>query len=645
MEYNKINYLNLLKKQFKTREEIAAEIINLESVLELPKGTEVFLSDIHGEYEPFAHILNNGAGRVRTNIESAFKNTLTKKQKNELATLIYYPKQKIEKIKNQNIDLNKWYIETLKKLIKVCRKVASKYTISRVNKTLPPTYAKTINELLYASIDNENKSKYYTKLLKNIVNLNLADEYIEAISDTIKKLAIDKIHILGDLFDKGNYADKVIERLMELPNVDIQWGNHDIVWMGAACGNDVCIAHILRASLRYDNLRLLEDVYGINLRPLATFAVKTYHKKVGKNFIPKVVYKNQYSNDDKSISAAMNKTMAILQFKLEGQLLKKHPEYEMNHRLILDKIDIKKGTVTIDGKTYELNDTYFPTIDWNNPYELSPAETELFKRLKNSFINSKKLQEHIKFIYEKGSVYKIYNSNLLFHGCIPTNEKGYLEAINLFGKPLKGKRLFDELDTIIRNAYFKKDSRAIDLMWYLWCGPKSPFFGRSKYTQFEQCLLSDKESYKEEKSPYYKYRLNKKFCIKILNEFGIYNQYSHIINGHTPIKRLKGESPVSAEEKLLVIDGGMAKGYREEIHRAGYTLAFNSYGLVLSENEIPKSIEDVLEGNSDIKYEIILDDKITRRLTIGDTDEGEIIKEQISALKDLLRFQLQTNKK
>ena len=339
MEYNKINYLNLLKKQFKTKEEIAAEIINLESILELPKGTEVFLSDIHGEYEPFAHILNNGAGRVRTNIESAFKNTLTKKQKNELATLIYYPKQKIEKIKNQNIDLNKWYIETLKKLIKVCRKVASKYTISRVNKTLPPTYSKTINELLYASIDNENKSKYYTKLLKNIVNLNLADEYIEAISDTIKKLAIDKIHILGDLFDKGNYADKVIERLMELPNVDIQWGNHDIVWMGAACGNDVCIAHILRASLRYDNLRLLEDVYGINLRPLATFAVKTYHKKVGKNFIPKVVYKNQYSNDDKSISAAMNKTMAILQFKLEGQLIKKHPEYEMNHRLILDKID------------------------------------------------------------------------------------------------------------------------------------------------------------------------------------------------------------------------------------------------------------------------------------------------------------------
>ena len=638
MEYNKTKYLNLLNKQFKTREEIATEIINLESVLELPKGTEIFLSDIHGEYEPFAHILNNGAGRVRTNIQSTFKNTLTKKQKNELATLIYYPKQRLEQIKKKNINLQKWYIQTLKNMIKICRKVASKYTISRVNKTIPTVYRKTINELLYASIDNENKSKYYTKLLKDIVKLNLADEYIEVISDIIKKLAIDKIHILGDLFDKGNYADKVIERLMELPNVDIQWGNHDIVWMGAACGNEVCIAHILRASLRYDNLRLLEDIYGINLRPLAAFATNTYKNKVGKNFTPKVVYKNQYSNLDKSVTAAMNKTMAILQFKLEGQLIKRHPEYEMNHRLILDKINTKNGTVNIDNITYKLNDTYFPTIDWKDPYKLSNEEIDLFKRLKTSFLNSNKLQEHIKFIYEKGSVYKICNSNLLFHGCIPVDNNGNLETISFLGKPLKGKKLFDELDEIIRDAYFKKESKAIDLMWYLWCGPKSPFFGRSKYTQFEQCLLDDKESYKEAKSPYYKYRQKKNFCIQILKEFRITNKYSHIINGHTPVKKFKGESPVSADEKLLVIDGGMAKGYREEIHHAGYTLAFNSYGLVLSENEIPNSIEDVLEGNSDINYEIILDDKITKRLTIADTDEGKLIREQINSLKDLLKY-------
>ena len=636
MEYNKTNYLNLLNKQFKTKEEIAAEIINLESVLDLPKGTEIFLSDIHGEYEPFAHILNNGAGRVRTNIQSAFKNNLTKKQKNDLATLIYYPKQKIEQIKRKHINLEKWYIETLKNLIKVCRKVASKYTISRVNKTLMPVYRKTINELLYASVDNENKSNYYTKLLRNIVKLNLAEEYIVALSDTIKKLAIDKMHILGDLFDKGNYADKVIERLMEFTNVDIQWGNHDIVWMGAACGNEVCIAHILRASLRYDNLRLLEDVYGINLRPLANFAIKTYGTKVGKNFIPKVVYKNEYGNSDKVVTAAMNKTMAILQFKLEGQLIKRHPEYEMNHRLILDKINIKLGTVDIDGKTYKLNDTYFPTIDWKNPYILSNEERALFKRLKQSFLNSEKLQEHIKFIYEKGSVYKICNSNLLFHGCIPIDNNGNLETVNFLGKPLKGKKLFDELDKIIRNAYLRNNLKAIDLMWYLWCGPKSPFFGKNKYTQFEQCLLDDRESYKEAKSPYYKYRQNKDFCIKILKEFGITNKYSHIINGHTPVKKLRGESPVSADEKLLIIDGGMAKGYREEIHHAGYTLAFNSYGLVLSENEIPSSIEDILKGNSDINYEIILDDKITKRLTIADTDEGKIIKEQIKVLKDLL---------
>lgn len=638
MEYNKTKYLELLNKRFKNREEIATEIINLESILELPKGTEVFLSDIHGEYEPFAHILNNGAGRVRTNIQAAFKNTLSKEQKNELATLIYYPKERLEQIKQNNKNLQKWYIMTLRNLIKVCRKSASKYTISRVNKTLPPVYAQTINELLYASIDNENKAKYYTKLLRNIVRLNLADEYIVAISDTIKKLAIDKLHVIGDLFDKGNYADKVIEKLMELPNIDIQWGNHDIVWMGAACGNDVCIAHILRACTRYDNLRILEDVYGINLRPLAAFAVNTYKDKVGKNFIPKVVYKNQYSNSDQFTGAAMNKTMAILQFKLEGQLLKRHPEYEMNHRLVLDKINIKQGTVKIDGIIYTLNDTYFPTIDWNDPYKLSEEEAELFERLKKSFLNSDKLQEHIKFIYEKGSVYKICNSNLLFHGCIPTKSNGELETIDFLGKDVKGKKLFDELDKIIRNAYFKKNQKDLDFMWYLWCGPKSPFFGRSKYTQFEQCLLNDKSSYKEDQDPYYKYRLNKEFCIQILKEFGINNKYSHIINGHTPIKKLRGESPIFADEKLLVIDGGMAKGYREEMHRAGYTLVFNSYGLVLSENEIPKSIEDVLEGNSDINYEIILDDKITKRLKIADTDEGLVIKDKINALKDLLKY-------
>ena len=638
MEYSKARYLDLLNKRFDSREEIATEIINLESILELPKGTEVFLSDIHGEYEPFAHILNNGAGRVRTNIQSTFKNTLSNVQKNELATLIYYPKEHLEQIKKNNKNLQKWYVQTLRNLVKVCRKTASKYTISRVTRTLPTIYAQTLNELLYASMDNENKAKYYNKLLRNIVKLNLADEYIIALSDTIKKLSIDRLHILGDLFDKGNYADKVIEKLMELPRVDIQWGNHDIVWMGAACGNDVCIAHILRACTRYDNLRILEDVYGINLRPLAAFAVNTYKDKVGKNFIPKVVYKNQYSNSDQFTGAAMNKTMAILQFKLEGQLLKRHPEYEMNHRLVLDKINTKNGTVKIDGIIYKLNDTYFPTIDWNDPYKLSTEEVTLFNRLKKSFLNSDKLQEHIKFIYEKGSVYKICNSNLLFHGCMPTKPNGELETLDFLGKDVKGKKLFDELDKIIRNAYFKQNHTDVDFMWYLWCGPKSPFFGRSKYTQFEQCLLDDKSSYKEEADPYYKHRLDKEFCIKLLKEFGINDKYSHIINGHTPIKKLRGESPIFADEKLLVIDGGMAKGYREEMHRAGYTLVFNSYGLVLSENEIPKSIEDVLQGNSDINYEIILNDKITKRLKIADTDEGIMIKDKINALKDLLKY-------
>ena len=637
MEYNKQAYLQLLSKEFTNTKEVVEEIINLEAILKLPKGTEIFLSDLHGEYEPFVHILNNGAGRIKAKINALYQSELSKKEIDDLATLIYYPEERLRILKNKNKATEEWYNLTIRRLIKICREVGSKYTRSKVRKTLPKTFAYIIDELLHAPINRTEKEEYYQSIIDNIIELEAADELIKSISKAIKRLAIDYLHIVGDIFDRGLYPDLIIDRLMKLKYLDIQWGNHDIMWMGAACGNNVCIANLVRICARYDNIRVLEDRYGINIRPLSIFALQTYKEDPGKEFLPKIYDYNKYADTDNKLLSKINKAMAIIQFELEGQLIKRHPEYGLDNRLLLDKIDFEKGTVKIKGKEYELNDTYFPTIDPKSPYALTKEEKEIVERLHTSFANSAKLHEHIKFLYDMGSTYKIFNSNLLIHACIPIDEKGEFIKVKVLDKELAGKELLDYLDIVIEKAYYGNDKDARDYMWYLWCGKHSPFFGKDQMTTFERYFINDKTTHKENKIPYYSYVVKKENCEKLLKAFGIDNEFSHIINGHTPVNMKDGESPVRAGGKLLVIDGGFAKAYREKTGKAGYTLSYNSRGLVLNANNPFNSIRDAIKYSEDIQSEIIVDARTTERKTVADTDTGRELQGQIDALKALLK--------
>lgn len=636
MEYNKNAYLQLLSKEFTNTKEVVEEIINLEAILKLPKGTEIFLSDLHGEYEPFVHILNNGAGRIKAKINALYQTKLLKKEIDDLATLIYYPEERLRIVKSKNDDLTNWYRINLRRLVEVCREVGTKYTRSKVRKTLPKTFAYIIDELLHATNNRTDKEDYYQSIIDNIIELEAADELIKAISKAIKRLAIDYLHIVGDIFDRGLYPDLIIERLMKLKYLDIQWGNHDIMWMGAACGNNVCIANLVRICARYDNIRVLEDRYGINIRPLSIFSLQTYKEDPGKEFLPKIYDYNKYADTDNKLLSKINKAMTIIQFKLEGQLIKRHPEYGLNNRLLLDKINFEKGTIKIDGKVYKLNDTYFPTIDPKNPYKLTKEEKEIVERLHTSFANSLKLHEHIKFLYDKGSTYKIFNSNLLIHACIPIDIDGSFIKVRVLDKELEGKELLDYLDKVISRAYFENDKDARDYMWYLWCGKNSPFFGKDKMTTFERYFIDEKETHKENKIPYYSYIVKKENCEKLLKSFGIEDEFAHVINGHTPISMKDGESPVRAGGKLLIIDGGFAKAYREKTGKAGYTLAYNSRGLVLNANHPFNSIRDAIRFGEDIQSEIIVDARTTERKTVADTDIGKDLRGQIDALKDLL---------
>ena len=636
MEYNKSAYLQLLSEEFTNEKEVTEEIINLEAIIKLPKGTEIFLSDLHGEYEPFVHILNNGAGRIKAKIQSLYQSKLSKKEIDDIATLIYYPKERLKLVKPKQADLTAWYKTNLRRLVEICREVGTKYTRSKVRKTLPKNFAYIIDELLHASNNRTDKEDYYQSIIDNIIELGAADDLIEAISTTIKRLAIDYLHIVGDIFDRGLYPDLIIDRMMQLKDIDIQWGNHDIMWMGAASGNDVCIANLVRICARYDNIRVLEDRYGINIRPLSIFALQTYSEEPSKKFLPKIYDYNKYADTDNMLLSKINKAMAIIQFKLEGQLIKKHPEYNLDDRLLLDKIDYKKGTINLYGKEYKLNDTHFPTIDPKDPYKLTKEEKEIVERLHISFANSAKLHEHIKFLYDKGSTYKIFNSNLLIHACIPIEEDGTFTKIKVLGKELEGKELLDYLDKIIIKAYFTNDKEARDYMWYLWCGKDSPFFGKDKMTTFERYFIDDKETHKENKIPYYKSIVKKENCEKILKAFGIEDEFSHIINGHTPVKSKDGETPVRAGGKLLIIDGGFAKAYREKTGKAGYTLSYNSRGLILNANNPLTSIKDAIKYGEDIQSEIIVDDRVLERKTVADTDIGKELKRQIEALKALL---------
>ena len=628
--YDKKKYLTLLSKEYKNINEVTEEIINLQAILNLPKGTEMFLSDIHGEYAPFEHILNNGAGIIKSKIDYIFGNTISKKERATLATLIYYPEEKLKLIKKEEKELNEWYNLTLYRLIEVAKKVSSKYTRSKVRKAITNGFEYVIDELLNSQAGNEeDKERYYKAIINTIIRLNQSEKFIIAISNLIKRMAIDHLHIIGDIYDRGPKPDLVIEKLEKFHSIDIQWGNHDILWMGATCGNEASIATVIRNCARYNNMSILEDSYGINIRPLSTFAMEMYKDDDCKNFYPKVFDETRYDNSDKMNIAKIHKAITIIQFKLEGQMIKRHPEYNLNNRLLLDKMNLKKGYVLIDGKKYEINDKNFPTLLEDDVYELIPEEKEIMERLSESFKKSEKLNEHIGFLYKKGQLYTKFNSNLLFHACIPMTENGEFKKVEFLGEQLSGKEYLDAVNEAINKIWISKENiekEKIDLMWYLWISPNSPFF------------VKDKEMSKETKNPYYTLTNKEEICDKILKEFGLDEKESHIVNGHMPVKAKDGESPIRGNGKLLVIDGGFAKSYQQKTGNAGYILTYNSNGLLLSQNKPFESVEKAIEEESDIISEIIVKKTGITRKTVNDTDIGKKLRAEIADLEELLKY-------
>lgn len=631
------NYLRLLAKQYPTIAEASTEIINLEAILNLPKGTEHFLSDIHGEYEPFIHVLRNGSGVVKRKIEDIFGNSLMESEKKSLATLVYYPEQKLEIVLKEEKNIDDWYKITLYRLIELCRFVSSKYTRSKVRKALPKDFSYVIEELLHEQVNEIDKQKYYDKIITTIIEINRANEFIIALSKLIQRLVIDRLHILGDIYDRGPRPDIILDTLIDYHSVDIQWGNHDILWMGAAAGSRVCMANVLRISARYSNLDIIEDIYGINMLPLATFALKYYKDDPCKNFIPK-----EYDNNvEIELIAKMHKAITIIQFKLEYEVISRNPEFNMEHRLLLNKIDFEKGAIKIKDKLYNLNDKSFPTIDRNNPFKLTRDEEMLIEKIESSFLNSEKLQRHAAFLFEKGTIYLKYNDSLLFHGCIPLNSDKSFASMKIQGKYYKGKDLLDKFEILVREGYFsKRDTKekeyGMDIMWYLWTGSKSSLFGKEEMTTFERYFIDDKNTHIEHKNAYYKWRDEEEVCNNILREFGIESKEGRIINGHVPVKNKNGESPIKANGKLIVIDGGFSKAYRSHTGIAGYTLIYNSYGLQLVAHEPFDSTEEAIVKEKDILSTTLVVEKKLERKRVVDTDIGLDLKNQIKDLKMLL---------
>lgn len=643
MDINEENlkYLNLLAKQYPNIGAASTEIINLQAIINLPKGTEHFLTDVHGEYESFQHVLKNGSGVIKTKINEIFGNTLRVEEKKSLATLIYYPEEKLEIIEATEGNLNDWYKVTLYRLIEICRVVSSKYTRSKVRKALPQEFAYIIEELLHEQNNISNKQAYYEEIIKTIIKIRRAKYFIIAISHLIQRLIIDRLHIIGDIFDRGPGAHIIMDTLMNYHSLDIQWGNHDILWMGAAAGSEACIATVLRISLRYANLDTIEEGYGINLLPLATFALELYKNDPCKSFKAKIETDCSYDKKHMDLIAKMHKAISIIQFKLEGAVIKRRPEFNMNSRIILEDIDYAAGTIDINGKTYTLKDNYFPTIDPKDPYKLTAEEEELINRIKNSFLNSDKLQKHMKFLLSKGSIYLNYNYNLLYHGCIPLDKDGNFQSILLDGKEYKGKELLGKYETFVRNAYFSNNQDAdkqknMDYIWYLWSGPNSPLFGKNVMKTFERYFIDDIKTHEEIKNYYYKYRDNEKIVHNILMDFGLNSELSHIINGHVPVEAKNGESPIKANGKLLVIDGGLSKAYQRKTGIAGYTLIYNSYGLVLATHEPFESTEKAIEDETDIISTTQVLEKVLNRQTVENTDVGIELKDQIKDLELLL---------
>lgn len=620
---NDERYLELLAEKYPTEQAVSREIINLTAILSLPKGTEHFMSDLHGEYEAFCHILNNCSGVIREKVDLLFGETLSDFDREEICTLIYYPVEKLEFVRKEGKNNEEWYRATLGKLIDIARLLSSKYTRSKVRKAMPKEYAYILDELIHVQKDeDDNQVVYHRNILDTLLELDNADEFIEVLAGLIKRLAVDHLHIVGDIFDRGACADRIMDLLMQYHSLDIEWGNHDILWMGAAAGSKACIATVVRNNLKYNNTKILENSYGISLRNLALFAEKIYPS-------------------EEPMKAAL-KAISVMLFKLEGQVILRNPDYNMADKLLLHKVNVEKQTVEIDGTEYVIKEEAFPTVNFDSGdiediYQLSEEEEQVMEGLRMAFVNSIRLRQHIDFLYQKGSMYRIFNGNLLYHGCVPLDESGNLEGVAFGKKRYHGREYLDYAERIARRAW-SKDARQKDrdFMWYLWCGRKSPLSGRNIKT-FERTYVLDENTWFEQSNPYYKFYHEEKVCNMILHEFGLYSESSHIINGHTPVRTSKGEHPVRANGKLLVIDGGFCKSYHKTTGIAGYTLIFNSHGIRIKSHQPFQSVYAALTENKDIESKSELVETESERLMVRNTDNGKKIKEDIEGLKMLLR--------
>ncbi|MFQ7585136.1 MAG: fructose-1,6-bisphosphatase [[Clostridium] symbiosum] len=627
-------YLKLMSREYPTLESASSEIVNLMAICGLPKGTEYFFSDLHGEYEAFIHLLRSSSGIIREKIKETFGHIISEEDEIQLANLIYYPDRQIAKLKQEQNYTEDWQRIALYRLVQICKEVSSKYSRSKVRKKMPPEFAYAIDELLHVDYNDDNKKVYYSEIIRSIIDTQMADSFIIALCRLIQNLTIDNLQIIVDIFDRGPRADIIMKELMQFHDVDIQWGNHDISWMGASTGNPACICNVLRIAISYNGFDVLEDGYGINIRPLSMFAAKVYSDDPCERFMPRILDQNIYDAVDPGLAAKMHKAIAVIQFKVEGQIIRRHPEYEMDSRILLTAIDYQRGTVVIEGKEYPMMDMEFPTIDPSDPLKLSEEEEELLHTLTLSFCHSALLHKHIKFLYSNGSMYKCCNSNLLYHGCIPMKEDGSFDEMAVNGKAYKGRALMDFIDKQVKKAYFLPDQdpekeASRDFMWYLWSGAKSPVFGKDKMTIFEHYFVEDKEASRERMNPYYKLSVQEKYCDMILEEFGLTTTGSHIINGHVPVKIKDGETPIKAGGKLFIIDGGLSKAYQGKTGIAGYTLIFNSRHLALAEH---KPFDPKKESTP--KVSIV--EKMRKRIMVADTDDGKELARRIEDLKELV---------
>ena len=637
----KKHYLTLLAQSFPTIADASTEIINLEAIMHLPKGTEHFLADLHGESEAFQHVLKNASGNIKRKVNELFGNELRESEKKELCTLIYYPDRKLELVKAAEPDIDDWYHITIHQLVRIARDVSSKYTRSKVRKSLPEDFSYIIEELLHERPDDMNKAAYVNVIVDTIIETRRADDFISALCVVIQRLAIDQLHILGDIFDRGSGAHIIMDTLRQYHSWDIQWGNHDILWMGASAGNRACICNVLRLSLRYANMATLEEGYGINLVPLATFALDTYGDDPCEEFMPKLMKDTKIDEKTLQLTAKMHKAITILQFKEEARIFSRRPEWGMQDRMLLGTIDQERRVCVINGKDYEMRSCHFPTVDPADPNKLTPEEELLMQKLTHSFIVCEKLRKHIRAIFSHGCMFNVCNSNLLFHASVPLNDDGTLREVEVYGNNYVGKELFHRIGMVVRSAFqndTEEDERkyAIDYFLYLWCGKDSPLFNKSKMATFERYFLTDKEMYKEEKGAYFKLRDNEQVCDRILDAFEVKGTNRHIINGHVPVHASKGENPIKANGKLMVIDGGFSEAYHSETGIAGYTLVYHSRGFQLVQHEPFTSAADAILRGTDIKSTTQIVEMSAHRMLVADTDKGDELREQVADLKMLL---------